>query len=639
MKTPATRKAKSLPVCVLLACASLGTAATLAAWTTQPAPARSHKEEKQVGQPAAAAEMPSIAVPAEALPTQPTETVVHPCPRGASLFVPPVLEPGKSAWVTVQDAAGEPLSGVSVMVNGSPVQTTSAGTASFTVPRTAAVALLLIDPDGAKSCQQTYELSPQGFFTSARSSESACDKLLATTGKLKLPTVLYAPLVVAPGQRLVLIGRNFSGKPDEDKATIDGAEALILSGSSTSLLVQAPQRLTPAPLRALTVQAGGLSANQLECDTVTVSLELDAQKKKGKSKSRQVEPKASAGQVLVVGTDLPCLVKISNESAQECQLTCGEQTTSNQSCTVVTPGGEQNRLALNVTTTGTSLPTLVPTLLSDAPDLDNNDSQTLSLPRGAQVIFDLRRAEIIKIKRRLVAVEARLTEARAHVEKMSGLEDAASRSKAENDIKALSGRQLTLTHMLAARRALLEAAGAPEKVFLETLDEATGGGYYLSEKQVQGLAYTSPNPLLDETISKTSEPDRRSPIWRYRNLPIPAIKLLPPRDWQTRFGFAPVNEQPNQPREPRSAASTPAPPSKPAIKYNEYGQPLPTDNPQEPRIETLQKTALPKAKAREAKGAVKKEHAPGKGQPKMKSKKRQREHPSKRSRHRRRRHR
>ena len=384
------------------------------------------------------------------------------------LFAVPVLEPGKAAWVSVYDEAGRPVPHAVVLVNEGPVEADNMGQASFTVPDTGATLSLSVKgADGQPVSPSKYTRSSGGYYVASATAAEAVDRIEeSVVSNEAAPTIAYAPSVIESSQAFVLMGKNWSGKADGDHILVDGYDADVFSGSSVCLLATTPRRMSVGPLREMYVTTGAETSNTVEVDVCRLEVSNDADLIK----------------VKLLGTNVPSLVDVG------------------RTVSVLTSGGEQNHAEYKQP--GASR--LDAHLVADAP-WSPDDRTTYGDSAKRKIIAELNKSEVIRLKRRLIAIEEHIgseQELRAKALADSSLTTAeADRINAQ--LRTLSNRQRRINAMVVARRAVFQALGGTEEEYRKALDDAAGGGAIALDKVLAPITSTA-------MMVSNSSPDRLS---------------------------------------------------------------------------------------------------------------------------------
>lgn len=406
------------------------------------------------------------------------------------LFAVPVLEPGRKAWVSVYDQLGKPVPAAAVSINGTTIATDSMGQASFVVPAVTSLTIGILAGNGEVTGGNTYDITRSGYLVAEKHAKEAVDRIEESiVASEQAPTIAYAPAVIETSQPFVLIGKNLSGTADGDHIKIDGYDADVFSGSGVCLLATAPRKLSLGPLREMYVTTREESSNTVEVDICR----LDFSFLPGPPVNMD-EPKETAterAQIRVVGTNVPSLIEVRNLTPTVAELSFSGRPLG--SCaSLITPGGERNTLSLEYCRQGNGLLDVDSHLVADAP-WSPDDRTTFGDVSKRHLVAELNRVEIIRLKRRLIAIEQRLNDEQElrtkslAAGKMS-LEDL-DRTNAQ--LRVLSNRQRRINAMVVARRSVYQALGGTEQGYRKAMDEAAGGGAIAIDKLLAPLTSVS----------------------------------------------------------------------------------------------------------------------------------------------------
>jgi hypothetical protein len=401
----------------------------------------------------------------------------------ARLFAVPVMEPGKAAWVSVYDQFGRPVPNAVISVNGSPVEADNMGQASFTVPETAVLTLGLQGSDGKVLAPSKYERSAGGYLVAEKQAQEAVDRIEeSVVSNEQAPSIAYAPSVIETSQAFVLMGKNWSGKADGDHVLVDGYDADVFSGSSVCLLATAPRRMSVGAIREMYVTTGDETSNTVEVDVC----KLDTVKIGDKARLK------------VLGSNVPSLIDVRNLTPNTVALKFLDRTLG-QKCALITSGGESNSVDLDVQRKGDAPFEIDAHLVADAP-WSPDDRNTFDDSNKRKIVAELNKSEVIRLKRRLIAIEQRIGEEQD--KRTKGLAEG-SLGTAEVDrinaqLRTLSNRQRRINAMVVARRAVYQALGGTEEEYRKALDLAAGGGAIALDKTLAPLACAA---LLASTSS------------------------------------------------------------------------------------------------------------------------------------------
>lgn len=390
------------------------------------------------------------------------------------LFAVPVFEPGKIAWVSVYDQLGHPVPSATVLVNGTAIQADNMGQATFTVPDGDKLTLSVQVEGGNPSPVAEYQRTPGGYLVAEKQAREAVDRIEeSVVSNERAPTIAYAPSAVETSQPFVLIGKNLSGKADGDHVLIDGYDADVFSGSSVCLLATTPRRLSLGALREMYVTTGDETSNTVEVDVCRVEATL-------------VPPSAvgSAEQVRIraIGTNVPSLIEVRNPAPDMVALAFSQKRLGKRSA-LITAGGDNNSAYLDVVRKDETNIDLDTHLVADAP-WSPDDRTTFGDADKRAIVAELNKAEVIRLKRRLIAIEERIAEEQKHRTEMlsAGTLTPFEMDKINAQLRTLSNRQRRINAMVVARRAVFQALGGTEVDYRKALDDAAGGGAIALEK-------------------------------------------------------------------------------------------------------------------------------------------------------------
>lgn len=394
------------------------------------------------------------------------------------LFAVPVLEPGKQAWVSVYDQFGHPVPQAALTINGVALNADAIGQASFVVPQTENLKLSVNDADGKAATGQEYTLSPGGYLVAEKQALEAVDRIEeSVVSNEQAPTIAYAPSAVEISQPFVLIGKNLSGKADGDHLLIDGYDADTFSGSSVCLLATTPRRMSLGPLREMYLTTGDETSNTVEVDVCHVEASVVPSENSNGLRAR----------IRAIGTNVPSLVEFRNLSSSIADLSFESHQLGKRTA-LITSGGENNSAYLDVVRKGEGEIDIDTHLVADAP-WSPDDRTTYGDQNKRRIIAELNKAEIVRLKRRLIAIETRLAEEQEHRTKAlsEGGMTPADLDKINAQLRTLSNRQRRINAMVVARRAVYQALGGDEAGYRQALDDAAGGGAIALEKYLAPL--------------------------------------------------------------------------------------------------------------------------------------------------------
>jgi hypothetical protein len=382
--------------------------------------------------------------------------------------------------MSVYDQMGKPIVGAQVSVNDTLFATDSMGQVSFEVPRTATMAIGVQSEGGKLESASEYSLTPGGFLVCERQAEEAVDRIEESiVVNERAPQIAYAPTVVETSQPFVLIGKNLSGKADGDHILLDGYDADVFSGSTVSLLATTPRRLSLGALREMYVTTGDETSNTVEVDVCKVEVSMQ------KTESGQF------ARIRAIGTNVPSLVEFRNMDPDKTSFSFGQRKLGKRSA-LITCGGENNCVDLTISAEAGATPDVDTHLIADAP-WSPDDRTTFGDESKRKIVVELNKAEIIRLKRRLIAIEQRISEdqTKRTTSLNAGSLSAAELDKLNAQLRTLSNRQRRINAMVVSRRAVFQALGGTEESYRQALDDAAGGGAIAMEKCLAPLTSAS----------------------------------------------------------------------------------------------------------------------------------------------------
>lgn len=459
---------------------------------------------------------------------------VHPGSTGMHFYAVPVLIPGKTAWISIVDPNGHLISGVSVAINGHPYDSDSAGHVAFTVPNTASVSLALMDAAGKDLDRRDYNIVPGGFLCAADATSALSAIMKLRPEQSRSPALFYAPPVVQPGQPFVVLGDNLDTVADKCYLMLDGIESALLSGSPVAAMSIASARISPGPIKEMYLgDKDGESTNILEVDVARSDVVFE---KAALGPGKDVDAR-----LIVYGTNLPVVVSLINEqpSVDTISLVDSLSALGDQS-TVLLPGGDQNALVLRMHMKERGLPVFRASIQCDEGHLVGPAGQTTA---GEALLKSLYTAQLVKLQRRLISVENHISDEKK-VEDSFGLagdQKPADVEKVLSSLKALSLRQQSLWHGVNTRKSLFESAGGTEEGIKEAMDMASGGAYYVLERQARNVQLIPNTPIIATTNPAPLVTLHNSNLSRLlQALAEPRMKLLPPLDMDS----SPIGQAP-----------------------------------------------------------------------------------------------
>ncbi|HEY9793791.1 MAG TPA: hypothetical protein V6D22_25570 [Candidatus Obscuribacterales bacterium] len=442
-----------------------------------------------------------------------TVATTHPVPEGAHILAVPAFAPNKQAWVTIVGSDGQPLSQVSLLVNGVPVDSNLFGQVTFTVPNTGALSLYLQSASGGPIDKHDYALLSNGLLVSAQSAPLV--GALISTGEAAWPQLLFSPAFVQPDSMVVLIGTGLEGKPQTDRAIIDGLAGQLFSASADAVLVKIPANLPIGPFKELWIATRRGDTPIVETDAARAELEVpQAQEGKGEL----------PGRIAVLGTSMPTLVQLGNQTtnSNSASVSIGDGQTLSEKETIAMPGGAVNFQSITLTKKSRRSPLPTVRLVNDVPQLSGDQAAVTS-----SLSQTLDYAILVKLKRRLLLLQSRLQEARLSATgamPASSTATVGQQEKLAAELRALSLRQNGTAAMLAARHAVFLADGGTEGLYEKAMDDAAGGAYYVLESKVAQIGIVPVSPIVHAPIANAA------PAVKPIVLPEVHFKLWPPPD-------------------------------------------------------------------------------------------------------------
>jgi hypothetical protein len=393
---------------------------------------------------------------------------VKPAVAGSHLLIAPVLLPEQSVWITVQTPSGRALNNVSVWVNNELVNTDLFGQVQFTLPKANNFSFSLRDKEGKVVDKRDYALSSDGYLLPTGQNHDFYLKFLryGATAKSDQVQIFYAPIMLEAGERILILGKGFSGRPGEDRLLIDGLDARVLSSSPVSMIAMVPYRLSLGPLRDIVVKNGELSSAPREVDICSVELI---------SRDKIFEPaKTYKARIHALGTNLPALVEVDNLESSNMSMTLMENgQVLPKTFRLATPGGERNYLEVVLNFKNKSELNCRTHLVSEgnllACVLDpNTDSLMLKLCRQAVA------GDIMRLQRRSISADGRIRDLKQRLN-IAAKHDATGEQveKLKRQIDALSQRQAGIQSMLYTRKLVLQLFGGSESDFQSAVTKST----------------------------------------------------------------------------------------------------------------------------------------------------------------------
>lgn len=434
----------------------------------------------------------------------------------AQILILPVLYMGRQCTFSVVDGNGRPLADAGVNLGEQLFVSDSMGTVTFNVPDQDSFELTLQGEGRKKIGKRKFKRVTEKVFAESDSVAEVSSGILNLEGTTDgAPLVLYAPSVISPGEVFVLLGKNFSEKLSDNVIDIDGLNATVLSCSRDALLALAPVRLRIGPQREIFVSVNNQVSNTSELDVATPFFSHS------KTDDNDVSPEH--GKLGMNGTNVPCLVRIVNEDPESVTLWSPKQEPLGKNNLLLTPGGDQNFLDIDMRVLARS-------------KKENPVSLRLEQAMGSlsgsgvppQLLTAVFKAETIRLERRKIATEYRLDALR----KLSA-PDLANKTidadKIETESKALSLRLQRLRKSLSARQAILESLGYTDAQYRQVLDDATGGAQLTLDQSVKPIMIVSDGGVGYATGEREGKPASKVKKKSIsQSMMEPVIRLLPP---------------------------------------------------------------------------------------------------------------
>lgn len=440
-----------------------------------------------------------------------------PVPGSARIAIMPFLVADHPCTFSVLDADGKPIGNAGVYLDDELYCSSSTGFVTIVPPNSETFELSLMGDGKRKIAKMKFiQKSDKVFAENEKLAETAAAVLRSDASSSSSPTLSFCPSVVSPGENFVLLGQKLSDKISDLYVDIDGSNAPVVSSSQDGLLAIAPNKLSLGPLRELFVTVSGQASNVTELDISTPFFNH------AKVESDDVSPEK--GKIGMNGTNVPCLIRVRNLDIDSASLWSPKQEPLGKNNVLLSPGGEQNYLSIDVRRISAANSPKVELAL------EHEFPSSADLQKGSpQLLQAAARADIMRIARRKISAEFRLEELR---KKQNGLEQSnnldSERSASES--KALSLRLGRISRMLAARRAIFESFGATDTQYRQALDDAAGGAMLnldLATKPIQIISDGGVSLASGLTGNSASVSARKG---RPLRLLEPVIRLLPPMD-------------------------------------------------------------------------------------------------------------
>lgn len=437
------------------------------------------------------------------------------------LNLPPILKAGETATASVTDNRLNLQPNVAIVVQGKTVNGDSSGLISFPVPESGDFSIelsqILSQISPKKSQAVLYKPAGNGIYlSSSRLKESLLNILELHEGSN--PSLLFAPAVLEIGQPFAVIAgeTNLSKSP---QAFVEGQEAKLLAYSSLSMVFCAPPNLLPGAARDLHLSLNDESTNSSEVDLSRLDKSYPGVAEK--------DPSPEEGTLKIIGSNLPCLIEVRNETPERANFWLDEKVPLGAHFALLSSGGDKNQAKFGIKSTDSRQAIMTYRIVSELPDLlTPNQSNEVVEKLG----IDLNRGEIMRLKRRLVSIESRLSEARESRGKE--LQTSNPRSleldKLNTEIKSLSLRQSRLYSMIAARKAIFLGLGGSPDHYARILDDATGGAYLKVEERTSPVLLGSASRSGFSFPAEPSTTPQTRTAKRYHRYLEPRIILLPP---------------------------------------------------------------------------------------------------------------
>lgn len=382
-----------------------------------------------------------------------------PASPGTRIACVPVVLPGQSVFVTAITTRNRPAANVSVMVNGMPVNTDLEGLAVFTAPDSGALTLSLMDATHKVLYERKYVSSLGKLVAQPLSGPLMARLLDASPASGNAPSVIYAPLVTAPGLELMMIGHNFSANPEDVQVILDGISIPVLSSSPVSVLCLVPSRTGIGPLKEVFVKIGDDPSTAREVDVANAELIY--------REGSLVPGTTYQGRLQVIGTNFPCLLEVENRFPQMVTLSMPGGTNMPVVSSLLTPGGERNLVPIDIQVKE-PVPFLVDVrILPNLPGAPGSEDY-VGDPNFINLVRQTNLGDITRLKRRLIAIDKRLATLKG-TGPTAGDPLAQRKDKQERLLRERRGR---LNNMLSNARQLFMSLGGTDNDYQKALDLA-----------------------------------------------------------------------------------------------------------------------------------------------------------------------
>lgn len=352
---------------------------------------------------------------------------------------------------------GGGLAKQAILVNGKTIFTDDYGLFSFTAPDTAFN--IVVQDDGKSVWESSYSLTDRGLLVSDKSAVAQVDRLDELEDEFNLqPLIMHAPAALETQQAFVLVGKNFSGKFGHDQVNVDGFECDSFAGSDRSLIASVKNRMPVGPVKEISITCDEANSLPLEVDLTRIEL-------RGESKTSN----GNALDIELIGSNLPSLIALSNKN-NDVQLRFGGKRLGAQSL-FLSPGGQPNKFAVGIDNKTVSELSghLIPNNLFD-PHTQKFTPELF----GRKPILAVNKAEIVRLKKRLLGLEERITLLSKQREEQAKRSDHSVEedNKLDSSIRSASVRMSRLMRSLRSRRAILDADGLSEAEWAQLNDAA-----------------------------------------------------------------------------------------------------------------------------------------------------------------------
>lgn len=382
-----------------------------------------------------------------------------PAQPGTRIACVPIVLPGQSMFVTAVTSRRKPAADVSVMVNGMPVNTDIEGLAIFTVPDSQVMTLSLMDASHKVLYERKYVASGGKLVAQPLNGALLSRLLDASQATGNSPSVIYAPLVTAPGMELMMIGHNFSANPEDVQVILDGVSIPVTSSSPVACLCIVPNRTGIGPLKEIFVKVGDDPSTAREVDVANAELIY---------REASLEPGALYhGRIQVIGTNFPCLVEVENRFPQIVTLSLPGNSAMSTVSSILTPGGERNLVPVDIQVKE-PVPFLVDVrILPNLPGAPGSEDY-VGDPNYVNLVRQTNLGDITRLKRRLIAIDKRL----ATLKNIAGVAGDPAAQRRDKQEKLLKERRARLTNMLNNQRQLFMSLGGTDIDYQKALELA-----------------------------------------------------------------------------------------------------------------------------------------------------------------------